>query len=226
MWAFAETPYREYETPTRGVAKSFHVEDFLASLFRPQDAFVHAASLNQLDVVQRWISRHHDVNERDQEGRLALCAASQNQCLDVLRLLLDSDAHVNLPERDGKTALHIACTWGRLDAASLLLEHGADSTLRDLEGQLPLHAACRNGHDRIVELLLRRHPDVFVADDCGTTPIELARDWQRREIMALLHEYVDTELRPSMSTHVRFVVKYRCADLPQSIQAEICSFLC
>ncbi|KAJ0393449.1 hypothetical protein P43SY_000757 [Pythium insidiosum] len=215
-----QTPYRDHETP------SFLVEDFLASLFRPQDAFVHAASLNQLDVVQRWISRRHDVNERDQEGRLALCAASQNRCLDVLSLLLASDAHVNLPERDGKTALHIACMWGRLDAATILLQHGADPTRKDLEGQLPLHAACRNGHDSVVELLLRCRPDVFVADDCGSTPMELARDWQRREIMVMLQEYVDTELRPSMRARVRFVVKYRCVELPQSIQAEICSFLC
>lgn len=34
----------------------FHV-DLLATAFKPSDAFVHAASLNQLEVVKKWCDR-------------------------------------------------------------------------------------------------------------------------------------------------------------------------
>lgn len=34
-------------------AQTFHV-DLLATAFKPSDAFVHAASLNQVEVVKKW----------------------------------------------------------------------------------------------------------------------------------------------------------------------------
>lgn len=54
------------------------------------------------------------------------------------------------------------------------------------QGQVPLHAACRNGHDEIVRLLLRAGVDPFLADECGSTPLDLARDWQRTQIQTML----------------------------------------
>lgn len=51
---------------------------------------------------------------------------------------------------------------------------------------MPLHSACRNGHDAIVRLLLRCGVDPFVADEYGLTPFDLARDWQRIDILDML----------------------------------------
>lgn len=32
----------------------FHADNLLATVFKPSDAFVHAASLNQVEVVKKW----------------------------------------------------------------------------------------------------------------------------------------------------------------------------
>lgn len=54
------------------------------------------------------------------------------------------------------------------------------------QGQGPLHAACRNGHGEIVRALLSAGVDPFLADEYGSTPFDLARDWQRLDIQEML----------------------------------------
>ncbi|TMW68368.1 hypothetical protein Poli38472_005836 [Pythium oligandrum] len=234
MWAFSVNEYQRgstsyYDTaPTRSF-KAFDVDDFIGSLFRPEDAFVHAASLNQTEVVQRWITKNHDVNALDKEGHMALGIAAQNQCMDVLHLLVDHGASVDQPQADGKAALHLACMWGRYEAATLLLHNGANTSNRDKDGQTPLHGACRNGHDHIVQLLLASSIDPFVADECGATPFDLARDWQRVEMLKTLDQYHHAIFKPLMQSAVRSALNPRShskSQLPSSMQRLVCSFLC
>jgi hypothetical protein len=90
-----------------------------------------------------------------------------------------------------------------------------------------LHGACKNGHDRIVELLLNT-PDMdpFVADELGVTPFDLARDWQRLDILRILNEYHVTRFTAAMQCRVRFVFKHTPSSLPLAMQKLIASFLC
>lgn len=55
-----------------------------------------------------------------------------------------------------------------------------------VQGQVPLHSACRNGHGQLVRLLLDASVDPFIADECGATPLDLARAWQRVDIVTML----------------------------------------
>ncbi|ETO67408.1 hypothetical protein F444_15664 [Phytophthora nicotianae P1976] len=217
-------------------AKSFHVDFLAEAIYKPRDAFVYAASLNQVEVVRRWITKKLNINELDKEGSHALYMAAQNESLEVLELLLESGGqrgsattrHDSLFDRQGKTALHSACTWGRFEAARLLLAHQASLSLRDDDGQTPLHCACRNGHVGLVQLLLNSRVDPFVADDFGATPIDVARDWQRLDILDMLAAYRATEFLEANQQRVKLLTEglSNQVELPQGVRDIIIDFLC
>ncbi|DAZ95654.1 TPA: LOW QUALITY PROTEIN: hypothetical protein N0F65_002283, partial [Lagenidium giganteum] len=213
-----------------------------AVALEPADAFVYAASRNQLQVLERWISKKHDVNARDSEGNLALCAAAQSQSVPALELLLAHGALVDnqqsnvrmtamglLDPRLGQSAMHVACTWGRMQVVELLLAHGTSIHLRDSDvpnvsywcchraadsctyflGQTPLHGACKNNHADVVEVLIRCGVDLFIADDCGMTPLDYARAWQRPQIVQMLEGRATVEMLQHKMTPTAPVVVYQ-----------------
>ncbi|OQR95160.1 hypothetical protein THRCLA_08002 [Thraustotheca clavata] len=150
------------------------------------DAFVHAASLNQTIVLQRWINKGLSVDGLDKEQQTALCMAATNHCLEAMQLLLDHHANVQQVQKGNQTALHCAAMWGRLQAVELLLVHQAHVNSRDTSKQVPLHYASRNGHLDVVVRLLDAKADPFLANDLGYIPIEIAANWKRLDVVNAL----------------------------------------
>ncbi|KAF4046112.1 Ankyrin repeats (many copies) [Phytophthora infestans] len=119
MWASCDTPRVKVVTLVVTVGKhrdtnpaltywyvqSFHVDFLAEAIYEPRDAFVYAASLNQVEVVRRWIGKRLNINELDKDGSHALFSAAQNESLAVLELLLTNGANVNQQQANGKTAL-------------------------------------------------------------------------------------------------------------------------
>ncbi|KAL4151435.1 hypothetical protein PRNP1_008380 [Phytophthora ramorum] len=191
------------------------------------DAWQAIERLNGLEIEGRLIEKLN-VNEMDKEGSHALYMAAQNESLEVLELLLTNGANVDQQQGDGKTALHAACTWGRIEAARLLLAHEASIESRDNDGQSPLHCACRNGHEELVRLLLDSGVDLFMSDDYGATPIDVARDWQRLDILEMLAAYRETELLEANRERVELAASglSNQVELPRGIQDIITACLC
>lgn len=50
----------------------------------------------------------------------------------------------------------------------------------------PLHYASRNGHEQLVGALLAAGADLFIANQFGATASDLASDWQRLGILAMI----------------------------------------
>ncbi|KAF0686508.1 Aste57867_21695 [Aphanomyces stellatus] len=205
------------------------------------DAFVHAASLNQTTVVQRWqalLQRHnvqwwrlyridkgHAVDHEDSDGQRALCLAAQNQCMDTMALLVQHGADVRLPQRGGRTALHEACTWGKPLAVALLIAHGANVNTRDCSGQVPLHCACQNGDPALVRLLLDAVADPYIADEHRRIPQNIAHDWKRLDALQELHEYSAKAFRKFMGRQFALAMRGVTRDIPAAVQRAIFEFL-
>ncbi|OQR98220.1 hypothetical protein ACHHYP_20393 [Achlya hypogyna] len=179
------------------------------------DAFVHAASLNQTSVLERWISKGLDVDGADSDGHTALCMAATNQCVDAMQLLVANGAHVRGQQAGGQTALHCACTWGRLPAVDLLIAHSADVNARDANKRVPLHCASRNGHLDVVRHLLAAQADPYLADECGNTPFQVATAWKRLDVLEALEVYSTTTFREDMRRRLRLAVAR--VDLPTGV---------
>lgn len=70
------------------------------------------------------------VSERlvatQQEGHVALMAASREGRVDAVELLLTKGADINATDHAGNTALMVASMFGHTEVAQLLLASGAD----------------------------------------------------------------------------------------------------
>lgn len=64
--------------------------------------------------------------------------------------------------------------------------HGADIDARDLLKMTPLHWAVERGHRDVVECLLANGADVNIMSKFDKTPIDIARDSGRLDLIPIL----------------------------------------
>jgi ankyrin repeat protein len=80
----------------------------------------------------------------------------------------------------------IACRAGNGDLVRQLVEARANLEIRDKRGRTALLAAANYGVPATVSLLLERGADPTVRGDDGMTALDLAREQECDEIIALL----------------------------------------
>lgn len=136
-------------------------------------ALLHAAYLNDVDLVTALLDAGADPNVRNMYGAFALSEAAQNGSGEIVALLLKHGADANMSNLEGETALMVAARSGALQAAEALLEHGADVNAREgWGGQTALMWAAAQGQPEMLKLLVKHDADVNLH---GT-----ARLWDRR----------------------------------------------
>jgi len=120
-----------------------------------------------------------------------LASAAGNGHLDIVRLLLDNGA-----ELKDSGAIVQAADAGEKDAVALLLERGADideigiknATDKRVTAKMSraLHKAVKAGHMDVVRLLLEKGANINLTDVRGRTPLALAREEGRAELIEAL----------------------------------------
>ena len=154
-----------------------------------------AASEGRVDILRAFVHSSWDADLEDNDGLAAIHHAIMGGHIDVVRALVDDyGADVNRWDDDLQTALHYAANYGHVDIAKFLLEHGANVNAEDEEGdtvgndkdEVPLHYAVKYDHIDVVKLLLERESNVNVKDRNGFTPLLLAKQLERYDIVELL----------------------------------------
>jgi ankyrin repeat protein len=148
-----------------------------------------AAWRGQLEIGKRLLSRHADVNARDDLGRTPLRVAVELGQLDFARMLLEHDALIDTQVDDGETLLHWASQRGYVETVQFLLENGANTSPRNNDGETPLHQASRFGYVETVQLLLENGANISARNNDGGTPSEVASNSGYREVARLISEY-------------------------------------
>lgn len=150
---------------------------------------LEAASASAFPLVVAEMLKHHpDVNQRDSAGRTALNVLAQSAIGDarenpaeVARLLIRAGADVNAQDHIyGNTALHEAPDGA---TAQALIDGGADINRRNQDGQTPLMLTLDTDVTRV---LLRAGADKTIRDNRGKTALDIAREFQLSEKIALL----------------------------------------
>jgi ankyrin repeat protein len=142
------------------------------------------------------------VNPQGLAGWTALHKAAHGGHLEAVQMLLEHNADVNLRNILGEFPIHRAaspCDYrGHPDIMQQLLDHGADPNARDNDNSTPLHYSSwyrrlghqdRHGTVEGTRLLLKYGAIVDAEDNMGRTPLQLALEHGRDDIVACLKEH-------------------------------------
>ncbi len=153
-----------------------------------------AASAANPQIMDFLLERGADVNVKDHSGATPLHLAAFERSTDMVRMLLDAGADIEARNGRGLTPLNEANRGGgsNLAVVKLLLENGADVNTRcDQLGQTPLHRAAQKSgiiedEREAIRQLLEYGADPDARDKEGNTPLDIAEEKNRTEIVAIL----------------------------------------
>lgn len=183
---------------------------------RRTTALIAAAEQGQEEVVRVLLAQGADVQLRDSNNNTALFGATtygnvrvvrellgqganpdatvgnvaplskaaENGNVEVVKELLSHGAQVN--PAVGVSPLLLASEGGHLRLIQALLEHGADLTAMDEEGNTALHLAAARGHSFAVGVLLTRRPAIDALNRYDETPLAMAVQNDRRDVVTRL----------------------------------------
>jgi len=176
--------------------------------FRDREDYapLNCAVLNgNKDIAEFLIFKGADVNmQRFRYSTFCspLHDAVEGGSPETVDLLLTSGAEVNAKNSSGGTPLHVAANKGVKEIVELLLTKGAEVNVKDwvrvkngseeyhfAENNTPLHYAVESGSIETVELLLTAGAGVNEKNHYGLTPLDLAKEGGKPEMIALLEKH-------------------------------------
>jgi ankyrin repeat protein len=117
-----------------------------------------------------------------------------------IRMLCKNRSLINQTNDYLATPLHIAAISGSVEIISLLLENNADLTPKGEYDLLPLHFASFKGHIAATELLIERGSDIAAKTTTGKTPLYLAVENNKRDMVDCLTRKLTTSQIDSADT--------------------------
>jgi ankyrin repeat protein len=165
-----------------------------------QTPLLLAARYERSDLVRFLLEHGADPNLEGAGGKTPLHMLSGHRVSDyhradyilVAQLLLERGAYVNARDDDHQTPLLLAMQYDRSDLVRFLLEYGADPNLEGASGKTPLHmlSDCRADCILVVaQSLLERGADVNALDKDHQTPLLLAMQYDRSDLVRFLLEH-------------------------------------
>jgi Ankyrin repeats (3 copies) len=165
-------------------------EDINAQAFG-RTVLVDAIGRRDLRMTSCLLDSGADVNDTNDDGRLALMCAARDGSSEGAELLLERGADPNAKGKVQLTSLHDAGIFGSeqegIDTTDVLLKSGADLEARDSGGNTPLMRALALGRLHVVRHLLQRGSAVDVKNNHGKTA--LMRACSNEDLVKLLLQY-------------------------------------
>ncbi|MFC1793873.1 ankyrin repeat domain-containing protein [Planctomycetota bacterium] len=165
--------------------------DINAKDYEGSTALHKATEKHHTDVVELLLAKGADINAKttDKEETPLIWAAYYGYH-DVAELLIDKGADINAKDNESCTALHRATEKHHTEVAELLLAKGADVNARTLDKEeTPLIWAAYYGYNDVAELLIAMGADINLKDQLGRTPLVVAKEKEREEIVELLRKH-------------------------------------
>ena len=134
-----------------------------------------------------------DINSHDSDGFSAIIVAIEYKNNELLKILIENGADIyeKHPIFDRLT-LHTACYYENEEAVELILKtHPKLINVRSgHDGWSPLHDAVLKSNSEIVKILLKYGADPMIKDNSGGTPMDMATEFGKGEIVKLLRDEI------------------------------------
>ncbi len=159
-----------------------------------QDGFTREATRNNHRAVATYLELGFDPNGANSHGEMPLLEAAAGGSDSVLLVLLDAGADPNIQDGSGTTPVMLAASRGDLEIVKLLIQRQADINQRRSTGESALSIAIYNREADTSLLLLEQGADHDISFETawsarrGSTPLQLARYFQLREVVIMLVE--------------------------------------
>jgi ankyrin repeat protein len=151
-------------------------KDILGAIYRGEIGVLAAAT-------------NAEVNAQDEDGRTPLMHAvlAENADASIVKTLIDRGADVHVADTNQRwTALHFAARDQKEPIVAVLLDAGAEVEAVDVFGNTPLmRSVGKIATISIVRRLTERGADPKRKNKYGVSPMELARDIGRDDIVAV-----------------------------------------
>jgi cytohesin len=122
-------------------------------------------------------------------NRTAVHLAATKDHADVLKTLLTHGAAVDAIDSEGQSALHLAASQQNIKAANELIAANANVNLATPSSKdTPLHYAAAAGDVEMVQLLLSHKADPNAKNKAGSTPYDLAKELEMKQLAELLRK--------------------------------------
>lgn len=154
-----------------------------------------AASIGRTELVSAFLSENPTlIDSYSQEGFTPVALAAHFGHLETLNYLISRGANINAVSKHAMnvTPLHAALFGRRLESAKILIEAGADVTRKrggngqPRAGWTALHYVASLGFADLVEPLIEHGADLAARDDEGHTPLRVAVQAEKHEVVTLL----------------------------------------
>ncbi|XP_052267057.1 uncharacterized protein LOC127868927 isoform X5 [Dreissena polymorpha] len=161
-----------------------------------------AARTGDMDRMQKLLDNFPDMKEsKDEAGLTPLHIASTHGRLDIVKWLTALGVNLNTETQTGYTAIHLAASNGHLNCIIVLAAMGAKLTCLSVDKQTPLHLAAMNGHLECVKWLIANRANLSAKDNQDRSALELAEEYQQKEVAAFIRKCLDEEKDPNSSLH-------------------------
>jgi len=153
-------------------------------------SLMQAVKADNAAQVRQLIAAGVDVNAADASGDIPLIMAAYLGHTEITRLLLEAGADVTAVDSGMKaTALHAAAYAGRTEPARLLIQHGIDIDAQGpYNGYTALHDAIWQNNVETARVIVDAGADLTLRNHEGQTPLEMARDRKRQQIVAMIEQ--------------------------------------
>ena len=147
-----------------------------------------AAEQGHAEVIELLIEKGANVNAMKKPGYSTLTPlhkAAWYGHLKVAQILISNGADVNSKNNSGETPLSQAISSGSTETVELLIANGADVNAKKYNHTV-LHEAAEDGYIEMVKLLVEKGADINAKNNRGKTPLDLARDKKRQDVVQFL----------------------------------------
>ena len=131
---------------------------------------IKACGTGDVEYVKDYIASGNNLNVTFGNGWTPLTSAVEHRQKEIIILLLENGADINFQQYSEFSALHQA----------------VDS---EIDGALQTYGNVEETPVDLIMLLLESGADVNLRLDCGTTPIDIAREYGCQKIVSLLQKY-------------------------------------